>query len=290
MRYSPSSTLTFAQCPLKWTLGQAGWTTQTIDKKTIAAMIGSAISVGMEKFHLSQIDSEGDALPADEWCPPSHAAALALAEMENVMERATDAGRIVPPELEAEYAAAPGRVKTAVEYLVSKQPLSPRWETVGAEFVLEKWGNARIDLLVDSPDGLVVVDYKSSITATAYQLAQKAEGYRYSNQLYHYVAALRDLGHQVDFTAIAQVVIEPRPKLHLWHYEVDEGYLERLRKSWARLWMQMDFVKEHSLVPEMALEHKTQYGLCEFAPLCLEGAGDLGLANLLGFVQQERTR
>lgn len=290
MRYSPSSTLTFSQCPLKWYLGQQGWTTQAIGKRDIAAMIGSAISVGMEKFHLSQIDSEGDALPADEWCPPSHVAAQALAEMENAMERATDAGRIVPPELEAEYAAAPGRVKTAVEHLVNRQPLMPRWTTVGTEFVLPEWGNARIDLLVDTPDGLMVVDYKSKVTATKYQLDQAMEDYRHSNQLYHYVAALRDIGYQVDFMAICMVVIEPRPKIHLWVYEVDEGYLDRLEHAWKSTWQRMFYWKETGNTPPMAMEHRTKYGMCEYAPLCLDGAGDLGLAEMLGFVRQARER
>ena len=219
-KFSPSSTVTFGQCPLRWHLSQQGWTQGVLAKRDLAAWIGQAVAVGMEKFHLSQL-RDGEPLPAEEWLTPSDAARSGLMDLELRMRNAYAAGRVLPPELEVEQEAAFGRVDAAIQALVAKQPLRPTWTTVGAELCLTDWGNARIDLLVDTHDGLMVVDYKVKVSATAYQLSQAQQDYQHSNQLYHYVAALRDAGFQVDFTAICMCVIEPKPKILLWQYDVD---------------------------------------------------------------------
>ena len=260
--YSPSATTTFAQCPMKWWLRRRGIGPRVLTKATLAAELGTLISRGMEHHHRLEL-AQG--------CPDEEYMAQLVAESEVLGNKSR---LIVPGNLEVEFGLVVSRAKRAIEALAKAAPLVKGAWTIDAEMVLERHGKARIDLLLGTEGGSIVVDYKSKVQVTAYYREQTKEDYTYSWQMYHYVWALRQLGYRVSEFMIALVVIEPKAKVYKWLYSVDEDYLKRWETAALYYWAQMEAIEQGLAVGvPMAPEHRTKFGMCEMADHCLTGGG-----------------
>lgn len=214
----------------------------------------------MEAYHKGEIDIVETYDSVSPWV-------VAKDETERLLKDLSDYSGI-PSYLEPEFNIAPERAGKAVEYLCTKQPLQPDWTTIDAEMVLEKYGNARIDLLVSGFDSYIVVDYKSKVTTKPVYREQFEEENEYSWQLYHYVWSLRCMGYAVNQFAIALVVIEPKPKLYLRTYDVDEDYMSKWIHAASTYWKQMEAIENKEKLPTIAPTHADKYGKCPYYDYC----------------------
>lgn len=275
-RYSPTSLETFDTCERKWWWSRQYTGTQ-LTKPLLAASIGRAIAAGMERFHKDEL--QGSTWNVEHYYQWTVDWFREMVEAERWE---------VSVAMESDFALSAERAGKAVGFIVGKQPLRKGWETVGAEMALPGWGNARIDHYVRTINGdYIVNDYKSKVTATNYQLDQAQASYRFSTQLYFYVAAMRSIGHQVNFFTISQVVIEPKTRLYLWEYDIDDRLLDTMLYAWEDLWRRMERVEKEQREPRMALTHRNQFGRCQFADVCLEGAGTESDLPYYGFRRKE---
>lgn len=259
--YSPSSLMVFSKCERKWLLERT-LRPSVLSKASMAAYIGIGVARGMELYHKDEVHSQ--------LRPVEYYASQAVAEAQSGALQDIQDGCIIPPALEAEYALLGPRSGSAVQYLCTHQPLSPGFETIAAELVLEEWGHARIDLIVESPDGMTIVDYKTKVNTTPYMLSKTQSEYEYSHQMYFYSMALRSLGYNIESFAIAMCILEPKPRVYLWQYMIDENVLEEYEKTFRSLAERMARVKETGEA-NMSIEHYDQYGQCPWHAYCLLG-------------------
>lgn len=257
--FSPSSLMAFSKCERRWVLERT-LRPSVLSKANMSAYVGLGVAKGMEQYHRDEISRELH--------PVEYYASLAAQEAQCLALKDLKDGCTLPGSLMPEYALVGPRAGTATGHLVTHQPLLVGFETIAAELVLEEWGNARIDLVVDSLDGLMIVDYKTKISTTPYMLAKTQAEYEFSHQMYFYAIALRSLGYNIEAFTIAMCVIEPKPKTHIWPFMLDERILKEYEQTFRLLSEKMQRVRETG-DGAMALAHNDQYGECPWKAYCL---------------------
>ena len=141
-------------------------------------------------------------------------------------------------------------------------------------------GNARIDLMANDEDGIpTILDFKTKVTIKDYFRDQFVDDFEYSWQMYHYAWAMSEvLDKDIEQFALALVIIEPKVKVIVEKFPVDQFYLwQRWLPSAKVYWEQMeayeqaDELGEGYIVPQSP-NHRDPWGLCEYHHHCLENS------------------
>ena len=287
--YSPSQTTTYSFCPYAWYLSGLGVRSKVAGQSEYGAIFGDA----MAKFHqmyYTERKERGyfEATPDD----IVRYTKLAVETVERRVEREQQAGRVFSVD---ELAGVHAAITTAVEKYVTKDPIPKDWHIAHVELKLEKWGNARPDLVCIRPDGeFVVVDHKWKRKLDNKYRDKEIARYTHSWQQKHYLAGVGDYtGIKVRTYYILLCVAAPKFKCELLPYSVTDEAMDKWYITANEMWSCMDadtYLLEHvDVPPRMNAEHETPFGPCVYSPICLEYDGDYKRASL-EFVQIERKK
>ena len=194
-RFSPSSTESWLACPMKRRLRADGWRSRKLGKKELSGVLGTAFAAGMAAYHTARA-AELPNPPTRASGLPMHADIAAHVAIQSVRQdlfKAAAGGAIPGNEMDtALMRSLVKRAETSVRKYIAADPIPPSWTVLDVERILPEWGNCRIDLGLDTPQGLVVLDYKHKITSDARYLAKDIDRWRLSEQRFHYSNAYGD--------------------------------------------------------------------------------------------------
>lgn len=270
-RYSPSTTETWLTCPMKRRLRADGWRSRRLGRKELSGALGTAFAAGMAAYNTGRAAG----LPTD----PGLCAAIAVQSIRQEIQRAKDGGASTANEADAALLASlEKRAETSIRKYIAADPIPPGWVVLDVERILPEWGNCRIDLGLDTPQGLVVLDYKHKITTDARYLAKDIDRWRLSEQRFHYSNAYGDfIGRPVYAFYICLVVAEPF-KVQLIPFVNQPAELSRWReKREGTTWARMAAEDAGEADVDMAATHHDAYGACEWVKACFECQLEPGL-------------
>lgn len=254
---SPSQTLMFSECPYKWYVAYVIGYVPDGGESTEPQQLGTGVSQGMELYHKAW-QAAGQ--------KPGH--------------------DIIPAVLEA--ATVPGLIgslghnamlKTLEKY-VSKDPTPNEWQVVAVEQVRPDHGNCRSDVVFNTPQGLLVRDYKFSVSCEKRWVAGRLSTYGQHPQRYHYAWA--------ESAPLFQIVLMTGTPV-AYHEQVWSTSPQEVAvwlASQQTKWDLMDQIEAGTLKPWMSDVHENKYGKCHLTEWCLQHNQDISLLPVLGYVQK----
>ncbi len=265
--YSPSSTKSYAFCPMKRHLEHKGLTSKYAAKKEVSKWMGVAMAAGLEHFNKIRIGPDGDYL---------HPFEIAFQTWNDEITRFRAAGGVVTDETFE--SRIPPLMQRALEHYVKTSPISVMWQIHSIEHVFEHAGNARADLIVIDDEGYAPVDYKMKETlyvkpgetrdaARARTLLE----YDHDWQQHHYVWAIRRfMGQPCNHYYICLGELAPKPVFTLQRFDVSERaiqlWIDAAHGWWADMYdTDIDMIN----APRMSPVHDNKFGKCEFYDACV---------------------
>mgnify|MGYP001573654661 CR=1 FL=1 len=269
-RFSPSSTESWLACPVKHALHKAGWPSRRAGKRELAAILGTALAAGVGAWKAS----EAAGLPPD----PDLCASIAEGTATTMLAALEQHGIEVGDYDAAQRERVVHRAGAGVRNIIAHDPLPPQWKILDVERIIPAWGNCRIDLALETPLGIVIVDWKTKLTSDPKWLPKDVERWRLSEQRHHYSCAYADfLGRPVYAFYIVLVVLEPF-RTHVLPFVNDPADLRRWERERARTWAAMEADRDGA-PPWPAAVHETVYGPCEYVSACFESQRDPALMD-----------
>lgn len=264
--YSPSSTKTYAFCPMARSLQQQRYTSKYAGKKEVAKWMGTAMAAGLETINRYRKDGTFQNHPFDN----------ALAAWQQGIDAFRKAGGVVTDETFE--SRIPPLLSRALDIYSRQYPLPNGWQIHSVEHVFEHGGNARADLIVIDEDGYAPVDYKmkESLYVKPGETRDAARArtlLEYDNdwQLKHYIWAIRRfLGQPCNHYYIVLGELSPRATYTLQRFNVSERVMQQWTESAYGWWGDMyDTDSDYINVPRMSPVHDNKYGKCEFYDACI---------------------
>lgn len=275
--YSPSQTVSWLRCPVKWMLERQGWRTRTITRRDIGAVLGTAFGAGVEEFYKTAHTQD-----------PRGATPTVVAEVTATEEidKLGRAGCVWLPGDEINTTTLPKIAAKAVGKYTTKDPLPTTWTILDIQRSLPDHGYARPDLIVRSHTGqLGVIDLKFKRTLAAQYRQRTIEEYRHSWQMNHYAWAVGEVyGEPVGFYVTILTLLEPRFEPIFDPVPVDPEALAFWLAGARGAWHQMELMERGETQPWIANDHSDRYGRCEFYGACFSCKLDEGL------MQEEYTK
>lgn len=260
-RYSPSSTETWTQCPLKRHLRSTGWQPRRMGKRELGGILGTAFAQGVGAYNATR---QTGATPDPALCV-AVAVQSARQELRTLLER----GHTIGDHDRAQAEAIEPRVQRAITRYIAADPIPPAWTVLDVERILPAWGNCRIDLGLDTPQGPVVLDYKCKLQLDQKWLGKEVERYRLSEQRFHYSAAYGDyLGRPVVAFYICLVILEPSFRTHLLPFVNAPDELAMWLQARETTWRLMEMEERGEIGVGISGKHMDEFGPCEFTGAC----------------------
>lgn len=273
MVYSPTQTDAFAFCPRYREFYVQGWQPRIADKAMVARWLGVAMAAGQEHYYKQRATLPTDAA----YATPVDAA---LATLEGLIGSFKGVGGVVEESLLLGLSSAITRV---FQNYPAIDPIPSNWQVIAVEQAFYEHGNARADLVVRTPQGLTVVDWKwkKELYVKQYETKDQARGrvlmeYDHSWSMYHYMWALQQ-------TSTPPVAAEyyiglgeltPKPRITLQGFPVTSNSLQNWAQNAKLLWDEMAQVDQGTRPVRGNVTHETKYGKCAFYDLCVLGDGD----------------
>lgn len=250
--YSPSQTEVYGSCPLKRTLSYAGWVSRGVGKRDLAAILGTAVTVGLEEYNRCRRYGDRRIAPAD---AARNQAIASLAVLPSQGRRIEDWDQSQANSIER-------RAGLAVERYIAADPIPPEWPILAVEGWLPS-GQARPDLVVDDGRGPCAIDYKTKLTLKSEYESREMARWATSWQLYHYSWELK-----ADHYYICLIVLEPKFRTQLIPFEIHPETMRLWETSARTRWKDMADEDDGRRQPAMATQHGNEYGPCEFVGAC----------------------
>jgi hypothetical protein len=247
----------FSECPYKWYVAYVLRYTHE-DGSTEPQRLGTALASGMEVYHKA-------------WQATGHKPGLGL--LPAVLQAAT------VPDLVGSLAHT--AMQKSLEKFITKDPTPDEWQVVAVEQERPEHGNCRSDVVFRTPQGLLVRDYKFSVSCEKRWVAGRLATYGQHPQRYHYAWA-----ESAPFFQI--VLITGTPCTHheqVWSTSQQE--VDLWLASQQTKWALMDQIEAGTLKPWMSDVHENKYGKCHLTEWCLQHNQDLDVLPLLGYVKKE---
>lgn len=201
---------------------------------------------------------------------------VAQATFQGLVEAHLTAGGVIEDPLVNRFESLVAR---AITYYQENDPVPAEWEILQVEASFPLAGNARPDLVVRTPRGVMPIDnkWKEKLYQRQGETKDQARNRtlaEYDNtwQGKHYVWTIQQHYKQpCDRYYIALGELGPRPAITCQAFEVSPHRLTRFCVSARALWRQMD---ELDTAPSPILReapvHETKYGPCEYLWACME--------------------
>ena len=276
--FSPSSTEDFLRCPLYWQLRRTGLQSRRLGKKELAGILGTAFATSVGAYN-TEIQNGVSVTN-----PKVHDYAdIGCQMIQQHLHEADEAGMVTEDVDRLQRDRLMPRLRTAITEFVKVDPRPPAWTVRDVELTLVDGGNGRLDLGCANDLGAIVIDYKTKLTADPKYLPRDVETWQFSEQRWHYSYFYgQHAGLPVWQFAICLVVLEPKFRVHWFNWvnqpEILRDWYERRRITWERMAM----VRDGELPAEMAAQHHTQFGPCQYRRHCFEHHGDVELTTSSG--------
>ena len=269
--FSPTSTDSWSTCPILWRESyRGGYRGNTAVKADVARIMGIGFSVGMAAYNLGKTEDviRGTAYDGVQ------------AEIDVLIEAGVDCSMFANMgDLEL-------TLGNALDYAVQHDPTPSDWLVIEVEKPHPQYGNARCDVVYQTPDGTKVVrDYKFKLAFEEKKyLASSLWDYEHKDQVPHYLwmtGARRFL--------LTIYGASPKPRLIAEHaIEWSTEDLERWEFEQYYKWGMMERHLEYPHTCWPASQHETKYGKCVLAEWCLTYKRDPAKRAIAGLVQVER--
>ena len=262
--YSPSQTLSWAECPMKRRLSKQGWLPKVADNRLLGCLFGAAVARGLAAWRSledSPSSRAGDSLAA--------AHALLTTEYQQYQQ----VGVVFED-------TALGDITQDVTTLLTKYP---EHDPLGSFTILdggveldlgEDYGHARVDVLAkDAFGNHAIIDDKAKRRLEARWVPNETARYEHDWKMNHYCWAVSEkLGVPVTHYYINLIVLAPRFSVTLYPYAAYGGQTRDWWEASARrYWGQMarEDVLGDDYTPSMAVSHRTPFGWCPYKDACL---------------------
>jgi PD-(D/E)XK nuclease superfamily protein len=271
-RYSPSRTEDWLKCPLYRHLKKE-WTPRRIGTREMAAMLGKGFHAAMSAYNSQRrtgrpigqgpVSDGGASVP---YVP------IAIQSIRMELQQAKERGCWVDERDKVTEDALERRVTKAVERYIAEDPIPESWVVLDVERILPEWGDCIIDLAMDTPMGVVVIDYKTKLTWDAKYRDSDLTDYRDSEQRFHYSVAYADfIKRPVYAFYVCLVVLEPTFHVYLEPFLNEQESLDIWRQGRENAtWRVMEMEENGEIGVGRAAIHRTRFGYCDFYKACFE--------------------
>ena len=268
--FSPSQTKDFLRDPGMWYFRHVEkWRPKTLGKKELAGMLGSAIADGTAVYHnglkTSHVGS-GSTIPPtplDMDVLIKQAAATAVQTVKDEKAQVLRLGQSVYDDQSEAWELLEKRAAEGVFKHALHCPFQPQ-DILEVELTLPDHGYCRIDLVVQTPLGPMVVDLKTSLTLDVKYQSLRLREFEEDWQFYHYAWAYQDYltkrylssseeaahlspgdAPQVRRFAILLLVLEPKSRLPILHpIAVNPEIMALWLHSATQVWRLMDAMRK----------------------------------------------
>ena len=259
MIYSPSQSDTWLRCPVLRHMTRE-WEPRRVRKNNLAALLGSAVGDGINRYNQYLRDSE----------TPNVTECIEVGLQRIATEQAKWAiqGRVIDIEDQPYLAGMEPKVgKLLREY--DQNGLPKHWKVLDIEHTLPQHGNARIDLGVDDGFGPAVLDFKVKAYLKVGDEWRDINRWRNSWAMYHYTWAYGQVHNtSIDRYYIFMLVAEPKVRTKLYPFTVTPEAMAMWHVSAERVWTQMESEDNGTAEPWMASRHGDEYGPCPMYNAC----------------------
>ncbi len=263
MIFSPSSTQSWTECPVKWKLQRDGWKPRYLGYPALAAMRGVAFHAGAAALH------EGKAV-GDAILMGSVSISNDLALMKHLGQRWADG----TPGLEPDDSLVRSALVKYASWFTSEWPA--QWKIEDVELSMPEHGNTRIDLGVAMPNNISVIDLKFKAKLEAKYVASTLAEYNYDPKMLHHCWAYSSVkGLPVSTYWVLLVIAEPQFRVEMKEFVIQQSWLEQWHTSVEIKWGMMEGYHDRAYLPEGP--HFTKFGPCEFLEACAEMGRDYTL-------------
>lgn len=259
--YSPSQTKAYIESPLGWYLHYVeGWSPKMIGRKELSGFLGSAFATGMDLWWKSPRGAGTQEAQLQLVCSETiiEKSQQALA---HDLQRACNLGHVVSSKEEPFLLNLPSHLAKALEKGLRHSPIPQEWKVLGSEVRIEEAGNCRLDLLVDTPQGVTFVDYKTKVTLEGYAKDRAITDWSQDWQFYHYAWALAKYRHKpVTSFSVALVVCSGTVKPSLHTFPLDQELLQMWEISAQQCWADMEKIEAGERIPTWGFQMSNRFG------------------------------
>jgi len=267
--YSPSQVQNFEFCQQFWAFQRDGWVPRVATRKLQAAIFSIAGHAGLAFYHRRLLDGN-----------PFVAAVLDdavvvacqeyLAEIDHYLSYGVNFGTLDVAAAQGDLCKLLQKYHSGTKDSPPSRLLAPGWKVLDVEHEFPEWGNARVDLIAQDPDGFIVpVDFKikRKVKAEWFDMQGWLDEFKYTSKQVHYMLALEAERNQ-PVTRHYVYGITCAPWDHqLAPFDLSEYYKQSTLDSLKQQWCDITFTQGHG---QYALHptHRNQYGECEMVKAC----------------------
>lgn len=269
--YSPSSTKIFMECPQKWYLQrQQGYVSLYYTKRDLAVSVGKAFGQAMQVFY--ETDQQ---LPSDELGARAQDYFLQDYQESKSNREVNDDVYLKKDEY---YRALPRMIDT---YLQSPDRIPETWNVLVIEGLVGDGHEAYIDMGGEDDIGKPwFLDFKVKTYCAKNQMPWQIRKYKYDWQMLHYAWAYsQKIERFVDTYYIGMMVATPTPHFMCEKFQLREDHILTWLDTAQWWWERMEKCEESGVYP-MSANHYTQYGTCQYLPMCFEEGKDYGFIQV----------
>lgn len=274
--YSPSQTSSWLRCPILRKLQVEGWRSKYLQKKDIAGAMGTAFSAGVGAWNNMRLESERGARAIhDALVALSHqergAAAMGVGAsvFKQQIEDFTNAGFDFSNVDESYLESCPIEISRAIAKYCANDPIPSNYSIVAVEESLPNHGNCRPDLVIRTPRGLAVLDYKSKYELKAQYRAKTINEYKHTQQGFHYTWGIEETyGEPCNEFLIALCVFRPNFNVELFNHTLAPETRLVWKRGMESVWARMESEELDGATPWMSDRHSDNFGQCEMYDAC----------------------
>ncbi len=291
--YSPTQTDVFAFCPQARQFYKEGWTPRIAAKPEIAAWMGVAMGAGLEVYYKGQINGETTGAEHE---------LAGVQSWEQSVTRFREAGGVVE---DSDIATIPVLLSKALVKYPKVDPIPATWKILATEYELQDGSRARLDLVVETEQGVAVVDFKwkKELYVKSGEGKDQARGrtlLEYENywNMLHYVWGLKQ-SRGVTLPSVTTLPLDPAYYIilgelnpvhtQMQRFEVDPRVLGQWECTADVLWEEMQQTDDGILSVRGNTTHANKYGPCKYYDACFTHFLDRE-AMKTKYVQVERSK
>lgn len=246
--FSPTQTMAFLRDPAAWYLRYVmRQSPKNIGKKEIAGFLGTAFADGAAAFHngLQTLQvAPGSTIPDS---LVKEAAVVAVESVKESKARVTNLGQSVYEDQSDNWNLLEKRAAEFVfKYVLNFPTIGyTASDIIASELTLPRHGYCRIDLVVNTTLGPMVLDFKTKLTLDIKYQAQTLREFEANWQMMHYAWAYGEIiGEPIRRFAILLHVLEPKSRLPVLHpVVIDPELMQMWVQSARQVWKIMEGIR-----------------------------------------------
>lgn len=247
--YSPSQTKSYFESPIGWYLHYVDkWSPKVLGRKELSGFLGISFARGVEVWHKFNSPYE-EVLNESRKC------------LNTLLSEAYDSGQRVSPKEDAFLETILTHLERALAKVMVHPPIPKEWTVLESEYVIPEAGNCRLDLLVDTPQGITFADYKTKVSIEGYAKDRAIMDWSQDWQFYHYTWALKTFEQrEINSFSVALVVCSGATKPTLHTFPLDPELLTMWESCAKQTWRNMLDCEIGKAIPVWNFQMSNRFG------------------------------